>query len=74
MATRVDDRSRSFVTTPMRRFAESGMRMHKGKDGHVRQLCGPGIVPILQGRIKKVHVQHATKGNIESGEEEAGGA
>jgi hypothetical protein len=31
-------------------------RVHKGKDGRVRQLCGPGIT-ILQGRAKKVHVQ-----------------
>ena len=32
------------------------MRVHKGKDERVRQLCGPGITT-LQGRAKKVHVQ-----------------
>jgi hypothetical protein len=31
--------------------------MHKGKDGHVRQLCGPGITHLLPGRVKQVHVQ-----------------
>ena len=33
------------------------MRMHTGRDGRVRQLCGPGITHILQGRAKQVHVQ-----------------
>ena len=32
------------------------MRVHKGKDGCVRQLCGPGI-STLQGHTKKVPVQ-----------------
>jgi hypothetical protein len=32
------------------------VRMHKGKDGHVRQLCGPGITHLLLGRAKQVHV------------------
>jgi hypothetical protein len=31
--------------------------MHKGKDGHVRQLCGPGITHLLPGRAKQVHVK-----------------
>jgi len=54
MATRFDDRS--FVRTPLRRFVGVAVRVHKGKDGRVRQLCGPGITT-LQGRTKKVHVQ-----------------
>jgi hypothetical protein len=49
---RVDDRS--YVSTHVRRFVGAAVRMHKGKDGRVRQLCGPGI---LQGCTKKVHVQ-----------------
>jgi hypothetical protein len=55
MATRVEDRC--FVRTPMRHFIGAVMRMHKGNDGRVRQLCSPGIAPILKGRRKKVHVQ-----------------
>jgi hypothetical protein len=31
--------------------------MHKGKDGHIRQLCGPDITHLLSGRAKQVHVQ-----------------
>jgi hypothetical protein len=31
--------------------------MHKGKDGHVCQLCGLDITPLLQGHAKQVHVQ-----------------
>jgi hypothetical protein len=31
--------------------------MHKGKDGHVRQLCGLGITHLLLGRAKQVYVQ-----------------
>src|SRR3954468_18361936 len=53
MATRFDDRY--FVRTPLPRFVGVVVRMHKGKDGRVRQLCGPGITT-LQGRPKKVHV------------------
>ena len=53
---RVDDR-RHYMSTPMRRFAGAAVRMHTGKDGRVRQLCGPGITHILQGRAKQVHVQ-----------------
>jgi hypothetical protein len=55
MAKRVEDRS--FVRTPLRHFVGAAVCMHKGKDGHVRQLCGPGIAPILQDHTKKVHVQ-----------------
>ena len=48
--------SHSFVRTPRKRFVGAAVRVHKGKDGRVRQLCGPGITT-LQGRAKKVHVQ-----------------
>ena len=47
---------RCFVSTPVRRVVGAAVRMHKGKDGYVRQLCGPGIT-LLQGRTKRVHVQ-----------------
>jgi hypothetical protein len=48
--------SHSFVRTPRRRFVGATVRVHTGKDGCVRQLCGPGITT-LQGRAKQVHVQ-----------------
>jgi hypothetical protein len=48
--------SHSFVRTPQRRFVGAAMHVHTGKDGRVRQLCGPGITT-LQGRAKQVHVQ-----------------
>jgi hypothetical protein len=48
--------SHSFVRTPRKRFVGAAVRVHKGKDGRVRQLCGPGITT-LQGRAQKVHVQ-----------------
>jgi hypothetical protein len=48
--------SHSFFRTPRRRFVGAAVRVHIGKDGHVRQLCGPGITT-LQGCSKKVHVQ-----------------
>jgi hypothetical protein len=48
--------SHSFVRTPRRHFVGAAVRVHIGKDGCVRQLCGPGITT-LQGRAKKVHVQ-----------------
>jgi hypothetical protein len=48
--------SHSFVRTPRRRFVGAAVRVHTGKDGRVRQLCGPGITT-LQGRAKQVHVQ-----------------
>jgi hypothetical protein len=48
---------RSFVRTPVRHFVGAAVRMHKGKDGHVRQLCGPGITHLLPGRAKQVHVK-----------------
>jgi hypothetical protein len=35
--------SRSFVRTPQKRFVGAAVCVHKGKDGRVRQLCGPGI-------------------------------
>src|SRR3954467_7685321 len=53
MAMRFDDHS--FVRTPLRHFVGVVVHVHKGKDGRVRQLCGPGITT-LQGRTKKVHV------------------
>jgi hypothetical protein len=55
MSQRVEDRS--FVRTPERHFVGAAVRMHKGKDGHVRQLCGPDITHLLSGRGKQVHVQ-----------------
>jgi hypothetical protein len=48
--------SHSFARTPRRRFVGAAVRVHTGKDGRVRQLCGPGITT-LQGRAKQVHVQ-----------------
>jgi hypothetical protein len=48
--------SHSFVRTPQKRFVGAAVRVHKGKDGRVCQLCGPGITT-LQGRAKQVHVQ-----------------
>jgi hypothetical protein len=48
---------RSFVRTCVRHFVGAAVRMHKGKDGHVRQLCGLGITHLLSGRAKQVHVQ-----------------
>jgi hypothetical protein len=41
--------SNSFVRTPQKCFVGAAIRVHKGKDGHVRQLCGPGITT-LQSR------------------------
>src|SRR3954463_11250539 len=41
MATRFDDRI--FVRTPLQRFVGVAVRVHKGKDGRLRQLCVPGI-------------------------------
>jgi hypothetical protein len=48
--------SHSFGRTPQKCFVGAAVRVHTGKDGHVRQLCGPGITT-LQGHAKKVHVQ-----------------
>jgi hypothetical protein len=48
--------SHSFVRTLRGRFVGAAVRVHTGKDGRVRQLCGPSITT-LQGRAKKVHVQ-----------------
>jgi hypothetical protein len=48
--------SQSFVRTPRKRFVGTAVRVHKGKDGRVHQLCGPGITT-LQGRAKQVHIQ-----------------
>jgi hypothetical protein len=48
--------SHSFARTPRQCFVGVAVRVHTGKDGRVRQLCGPGITT-LQGRAKKVHVQ-----------------
>jgi hypothetical protein len=55
MSQRVEDRS--FVTTPVRHFVGAAVCMHKGKDGHVHQLCGLGITHLLSGHAKQVHVQ-----------------
>jgi hypothetical protein len=49
--------SHSFMRTPQKCFVGAAIRVHKGKDGHVRQLCGPGITDFLSGRAKQVHVQ-----------------
>jgi hypothetical protein len=48
--------SHSFVRTPRKCFVGAAVHVHKGKDGHVHQLCGPGITTLL-GRAQKVHVQ-----------------
>jgi hypothetical protein len=48
---------RSFVRTPVRLFVGAAVRMHKGKDGHVRQFCGLGITHLLLGHAKQVHIQ-----------------
>ena len=55
-APRVDGRCR-YMRTPVRHFTGAAVRMHTGRDGHVRQLCGPGITHLLLGRAKQVHVQ-----------------
>jgi hypothetical protein len=57
--------SHSFARTPRKCFVGAAVRVHKGKDGRVRQLCGPGITT-LQGRAKQVHVQqHKVPARIE---------
>jgi hypothetical protein len=38
--------SHNFVRTPHRRFVGAAVRVHTGKDGHVHQLCGPGITTL----------------------------
>jgi hypothetical protein len=48
--------SHSFLRTPQTRFVGAAVHVHKGKDGRVRQLCGPGITT-LQDCAKQVHVQ-----------------
>jgi hypothetical protein len=48
--------SHSFVRAPQKCFVGAAVRMHKGKDGRVRQLCGLGITTV-QVRAKQVHVQ-----------------
>jgi hypothetical protein len=48
--------SHSFVRTPRRHFVGAAVRVHTGKDVHVRQLCGSDITT-LQGHAKQVHVQ-----------------
>jgi hypothetical protein len=55
MLQRVEDCS--FVRTPVRHFVGVAVRMRKGKDGHVDQLCGLGITRLLPGRAMQVHVQ-----------------
>jgi hypothetical protein len=49
--------SHNFVRTRQKRFVGAAVRVHKGKDGHVRQLCGPDITHFLSGRVMQVHVQ-----------------
>jgi hypothetical protein len=57
--------SNSFVRTPQKRFVGAAIRVHKGKDGHVCQLCGPGITT-LQSRAQKAHVQqHRAPSRVE---------
>ena len=57
---------RSFVSTPVRHVVGAAVRMHKGKDGRVRQLFGPGITNLVQGRAKQVHVrQHEVPARVE---------
>jgi hypothetical protein len=48
--------SHSFARTLRKRFVGAAVRVHTGKDGRVRQLCGPGITT-LPGHAKQVHVQ-----------------
>jgi hypothetical protein len=63
--------SHSFARTPRRCFVGVAVRVHTGKDGRVRQLCGPGITT-LQGRAKQVHVQqHKVPARIEKKKVEA---
>jgi hypothetical protein len=38
--------SHSFARTPRRHFVGAVVRVHTGKDGRVRQLCGPGITTL----------------------------
>ena len=58
--------SHMFVRTPRRHFVGAAVRVHTGKDGRVRQLCGPGITT-LQGRAQKVHVQqHKAPSRVET--------
>jgi hypothetical protein len=38
--------SHSFVRTPQKCFVGAAVLVHTGKDGHVRQLCGPGITTL----------------------------
>jgi hypothetical protein len=47
--------SQSFVRTPRKHFVGTAIRVHKGKDGRVHQLCSLGIIT-LQGRANQVHV------------------
>jgi hypothetical protein len=63
--------SHSFVRIPRKHFVGAAVRVHKGKDGRVRQLCGLGITT-LQGRAKHVHVQqHQVPARIEKKKVEA---
>jgi hypothetical protein len=38
--------SHSFVRTPRKHFVGAAVHVHTGKDGRVRQLCGPGITTL----------------------------
>jgi hypothetical protein len=46
--------SHSIVRTRQKHFVGAAVRVRKGKDGHVRQLCGPGITDfcrVVQSRF-----------------------
>ena len=47
---------RKCVRSALRNIG-AAVPMHKGKDGHVRQLCGPGIAPVVRGRAPKVRLR-----------------
>jgi hypothetical protein len=47
--------SHSFARTPQKHFVGAAVRVHKGKDGRVHQLCGPGITT-LQGDTSLMHL------------------
>jgi hypothetical protein len=57
---------RPYVSAPVRHFIGATVRMHTGKDGRVRQLCGPGLTHLLLGRAKQVRVQqHKVPARVE---------
>jgi hypothetical protein len=48
---------RCYVSALVRRLVGAAVRMHTGKDGRVRELCGPCISHLLLALAKQVHVQ-----------------